>query len=370
MPATEPSAPSTPSAQPGNRITEDEASLYDRQIRLWGLDAQNRMRNSTVLILSLRSLAHETIKNLVLAGIGRLIIMDGEKVTEEDLGGGFLFREEEGAVGMERTAAALPQIKSLNPLVEVTALPTLEPFVGGDEAAMITFLKREKADVVVACDLSYPQMEAIDSAAHVAGTKFYGAGTYGFYGFAFADLGTHHSFTHTAPGKEPMKEVIRYRPMAQAFDRKNWALPNEKTAEGGSPFGGYRRVLRAKQYAPELAVPVLALWEYEKKHGNLPTGAEGQQEELAAITTELQAALGVHSKLLDASTDIVKHFAAHATDYFPPTLAIMGGLLAQDVLRSISRNGWPIINLLVLDSLRGAATSSPWGVAPDPNLPS
>ena len=59
------------------------------------------MRSSTVLILSLRSLAHETIKNLVLAGIGRMIVMDDEVVTEEDLGGGFLFREEEGAVGKE-----------------------------------------------------------------------------------------------------------------------------------------------------------------------------------------------------------------------------------------------------------------------------
>ena len=59
------------------------------------------MRNSTVLILSLRSLAHETIKNLVLAGIGRMIVMDGGSVTEEDLGAGFLFREEEGAVGRE-----------------------------------------------------------------------------------------------------------------------------------------------------------------------------------------------------------------------------------------------------------------------------
>lgn len=57
------------------------------------------MRSSTVLILSLRSVAHETIKNLVLAGIGRLIVMDDGAVTEEDLGGGFLFREEEGAVG-------------------------------------------------------------------------------------------------------------------------------------------------------------------------------------------------------------------------------------------------------------------------------
>jgi len=26
----------------GSAITEDEAALYDRQIRLWGLDAQKR----------------------------------------------------------------------------------------------------------------------------------------------------------------------------------------------------------------------------------------------------------------------------------------------------------------------------------------
>jgi len=60
-----------------------------------------RMRSSTVLILSLKTVAHEIIKNLVLAGIGRLIVMDNGTVTEEDLGSGFLFREEEGAVGQE-----------------------------------------------------------------------------------------------------------------------------------------------------------------------------------------------------------------------------------------------------------------------------
>ena len=66
------------------------------------------MRSSTVLLLSLRSLAHETIKNLVLAGIGRLIVMDDGSVTEEDLGGGFLFREEEGCVGLEVKASLVP----------------------------------------------------------------------------------------------------------------------------------------------------------------------------------------------------------------------------------------------------------------------
>lgn len=30
-------------------ITNDEVQLYDRQIRLWGLEAQSRMRNARIL---------------------------------------------------------------------------------------------------------------------------------------------------------------------------------------------------------------------------------------------------------------------------------------------------------------------------------
>ena len=35
--------------QNGAVITEDEAALYDRQIRLWGLDAQKRLEISNVI---------------------------------------------------------------------------------------------------------------------------------------------------------------------------------------------------------------------------------------------------------------------------------------------------------------------------------
>lgn len=34
--------PSVKDERNGSTITEDEAALYDRQIRLWGLDAQKR----------------------------------------------------------------------------------------------------------------------------------------------------------------------------------------------------------------------------------------------------------------------------------------------------------------------------------------
>jgi hypothetical protein len=65
----------------------------------------------------------------------------------------------------QRTTAATPQIQSLNPLVSITAFPTLSPFIrnsqGAENGAQVDqgkeieeFLKREKVDVVVGCDLS------------------------------------------------------------------------------------------------------------------------------------------------------------------------------------------------------------------------
>lgn len=53
------------------------------------------MRNATVLVVNLHGLATETIKNIVLAGIGKLIVLDGANVSEEDLGAGFFLTEED-----------------------------------------------------------------------------------------------------------------------------------------------------------------------------------------------------------------------------------------------------------------------------------
>ena len=53
------------------------------------------MRNATIMVVNLKGVATETIKNIVLAGIGKLIIVDDQVVSEEDLGAGFFFRDEE-----------------------------------------------------------------------------------------------------------------------------------------------------------------------------------------------------------------------------------------------------------------------------------
>lgn len=65
-----------------------------------------RMRNATVMVVNLKGVATETIKNIVLAGIGKLIVVDDQVVSEEDLGAGFFFRDEE--VG-QKVATLFPQ---------------------------------------------------------------------------------------------------------------------------------------------------------------------------------------------------------------------------------------------------------------------
>lgn len=52
------------------------------------------MRNSKILLIGIRAIANETAKNLVLAGIGSLTVLDPDVVTEEDLGSQFFIQEE------------------------------------------------------------------------------------------------------------------------------------------------------------------------------------------------------------------------------------------------------------------------------------
>ena len=40
-------------------LTAEEAAVYDRQLRVWGVEAQQRMRSSKVLVLGCRGAAIE-----------------------------------------------------------------------------------------------------------------------------------------------------------------------------------------------------------------------------------------------------------------------------------------------------------------------
>ena len=52
-----------------------------------------RIRSANILLITVKALANEVAKNLVLAGIGSLTIMDHEPVSSSDLEASFFFEE-------------------------------------------------------------------------------------------------------------------------------------------------------------------------------------------------------------------------------------------------------------------------------------
>ena len=93
-------------------LSADEIALYDRQLRLWGAEAQKRIRSANILLVSLRALGTEIAKNLTLAGINSLTIIDDEPVSEEDLGSQYFVREEDIGKPVRPTLASLSPLRT------------------------------------------------------------------------------------------------------------------------------------------------------------------------------------------------------------------------------------------------------------------
>ena len=58
--------------------------------RIWGEQGQAALEKASICLLNCGPTGSETLKNLVLGGIGSITIVDGSKVEEGDLGNNFM----------------------------------------------------------------------------------------------------------------------------------------------------------------------------------------------------------------------------------------------------------------------------------------
>ena len=86
-PVSGPSA--RPSVLPG-QLSEEQAAVYDRQLRVWWVEAQKRLGASRFFVAGLTGLAAEACKNVVLAGIGTMLLYEDGVPVGEAAPGNFL----------------------------------------------------------------------------------------------------------------------------------------------------------------------------------------------------------------------------------------------------------------------------------------
>ena len=94
--------------------------LYDRQIRLWGLETQRGLLGTRILLIGVNGLGNEIAKNLVLAGVGHLHVLDAALLREEDLATGALFSVARSSVGSPRAAALCKELHDMNGSVRLS----------------------------------------------------------------------------------------------------------------------------------------------------------------------------------------------------------------------------------------------------------
>ncbi|KAI0662292.1 hypothetical protein C8Q70DRAFT_1129642 [Cubamyces menziesii] len=319
-------------------ITEDEAAVYDRQIRLWGLEAQQRMRNATILVVRLKGVATEAIKNIVLAGIGKLIVVDPDTVAEEDLGAGFFFRDEE--VGQKRVDAARAKIESLNPLVSVETISDSSVLEGD---ALVQLLGG--VDMVCVTDSDRSTLIRLNDACRQLDKPFYAGGTYGLLGYIFCDLLQHD---YIAPDRSGQNDAARNVRKTATYVPLKTALQHRWT-------GMTRR--QTKELNPAIVFAVLAVWEYQAAHqGALPNDPAAAAE-LESIANKLIAEADVNRQTLPSiPKELIETMATTAAHEISPVCAVVGGLLAQDILKALAAREPPIANFFTFDGNLGGGT--------------
>lgn len=163
-------------------LTETENELYDRQIRLWGLESQKRLRTAKVLISGLSGIGAEITKNIILSGVHTVTLSDDKLVTEEDFCSQFLVPR--SSLGTNRAEASIERAKALNPMVVISA--DTEPLSEKDAKFFESF------DVVVVVGASNDELVRIDNICRDKGIKFFVGDVWGMFGFCFADLQKHN----------------------------------------------------------------------------------------------------------------------------------------------------------------------------------
>ncbi|XP_060767074.1 NEDD8-activating enzyme E1 regulatory subunit isoform X1 [Neoarius graeffei] len=85
---------------------------YDRQLRLWGDHGQDALESAHVCLINATATGTEILKNLVLPGIGAFTIVDGHRVSGEDVGNNFFLSSDN--IGKSRAQAATELLQELN----------------------------------------------------------------------------------------------------------------------------------------------------------------------------------------------------------------------------------------------------------------
>ncbi|CAN8074093.1 unnamed protein product [Agarophyton chilense] len=312
MPATEFDA--NPQSNPAPReLTGEEAALYDRQIRLWGLEAQRKLASSSVLLVgAVCSLeAQEVAKNVVLAGVAHL-----------------------GLVELEHKAPKTKQT-FLGANVEriIHSLTEMNPHVSVQVVDKPCFEAVKQFSVVCVFGLGKEQELALAAACRAANVPFMAGRVLGVVGWVFFDLGAQYIYQKSnSSNTEDVENLSSVLSKNDSFCTYQEALEH--------PWGGETKRGAFGWHA------AYTIQEFEARYNRLLLGTDDDVNLVTDLYSELCASK--KSKLSDAQ--LIERVTRTVACVLGPVTAIVGGMWGREVVKVVSGKGEPLKNFFFFNA--------------------
>jgi len=167
-------------------MSQIDENLYSRQLYVMGHSAMEKLSKSTVIVYGLNGLGLEIAKNIILSGIGNVIIHDTKNTQYSDLTTQYYLTEND--IGKNRAEACLERLTELNMYVTVHAhtKKLTEDYIRTlsytTECEIVT-------TVIVLTDSLLDEQIKINKWTRKYNVKFINCCTYGLFGQIFCDFG-------------------------------------------------------------------------------------------------------------------------------------------------------------------------------------
>jgi len=265
----------------------------------------------------------------VLAGVNTMEMVDSSDVSDLDATSQFLAPRD--TVGQNRAEASLQRLQQLNPMVKVSADK------GKTQDKDAEFFK--KFDVVVATNCSKEELLRINSICRSEKILFYAGDVFGFYGFSFMDLVSHEyveEVTETKETKddEPAAKKQKVETETKSVKKEMAFVSMAETMKVDWSSELYSR--RVKRMDPSFFL-LQVLFEFQSEAGRKPTPSTKVEdvEKLKKLRDSVLEQMKIPvTKVGDSMLDML-------FGELSPVCAIVGGVMAQEMIKAISNKDAP-----------------------------
>jgi len=389
-------------ARNGTGNGEIDENLYSRQLYVLGHEAMRKMANSDVLISGMNGLGVEIAKNVILSGVKSVTVHDNQVCQLSDLSSQFYLTAQD--VGLNRAEATVEKLRELNNYVQVSS------YSGNLSKDYIN-----KFAVVVLTQSNNQEQLELAKFAHEKNISIITASTAGLFGQIFCDFGeeftcydttgeqplqvmvafisnekegvvscleeTRHGFEDgdyvtfsevcgmtELNGCEPIKikvlgpysfsigDTSKFSAYVRGGYAKQVKMPqkfkfkplNESVKEPEFLYSDFAKMERPIQ----LHIAFRALNEYKSmSNGQTPRPWSRQDSEkfLTVFSHILKTEFPEHIDSIDKS--LIEKFSFICSGQVSPMQAVIGGIVAQEVLKACTGKFVPIRQWFYYDAL-------------------